>query len=86
MRDRTRSREPINTALQLAQPGGRVVLLASTRGETRVNSYHDVHTKEMSVIGAHDGAQPQRDSRPRVWTRSSPITCPATTRLIAMSC
>ena len=34
---------------------GRVVLLASTRGETeRVNFYRDVHGKGLTVLGAHN--------------------------------
>ncbi len=60
--------EPINTALQLARPGGRVVLLASTRGETRVNFYRDVHRKGLVVLGAHNHARPGRQSIPGVWT------------------
>ena len=60
--------EPINSALLCAQPAGRVVLLASTRGETQVNFYRDVHKKGLVLLGAHNGARPREESRPGVWT------------------
>lgn len=60
--------DPINTAFQLARPGGRVVLLASTRGETQVNFYRDVHRKGLTVLGAHNNARPGLESHQGVWT------------------
>lgn len=61
--------EAIPTAFDLAQPGGRVVLLGSTRGETEfVNFYRDVHRKGLMVIGAHNITRPARDSAPGWWT------------------
>ena len=61
--------EPINTAFRLAAWCGRVVILASTRGETAsVNFYRDVHKKGLSVIGAHNSIRPQLDSTPWYWT------------------
>jgi 2-desacetyl-2-hydroxyethyl bacteriochlorophyllide A dehydrogenase len=61
--------EAIPTAFELAQPGGRVVLLGSTRGETEfVNFYRDVHRKGLTVIGAHNITRPARDSAPGWWT------------------
>ncbi len=59
----------INTAFQLADWHGRVVLLASTRGETEhVNFYHDVHQKGLTVLGAHNSVRPRRESSPNFWT------------------
>ena len=59
----------VNTAFQLADWCGRVVLLASTRGETeRVNFYRDVHRKGLTVLGAHNSARPRHDSSPNFWT------------------
>ncbi len=59
----------VNTAFQLADWGGRVVLLASTRGETEhVNFYRDVHRKGLTVLGAHNSARPAHDSSPNFWT------------------
>ena len=59
----------VNTALQLADWHGRVVLLASTRGETeRVNFYRDVHGKGLTVLGAHNSVRPRHDSSPNFWT------------------
>lgn len=61
--------EAIPTAFDLASPGGRVILLGSTRGETEfVNFYRDVHRKGLTVIGAHNIARPVRDSAPGWWT------------------
>ncbi len=61
--------EVINTAFKLAGWCGRVVLLASTRGETEgVNFYRDVHKKGLNVIGAHNSVRPRQDSSPNFWT------------------
>jgi L-iditol 2-dehydrogenase len=60
--------EAILTAFDLARPGGRVVLLGSTRGETeQVNFYRDVHKKGLTVIGAHNSARPAVESHPGWW-------------------
>ena len=59
----------VNTAFQLAAWHGRVVLLASTRGETeRVNFYRDVHGKGLTVLGAHNSVRPRHDSSSNFWT------------------
>jgi 2-desacetyl-2-hydroxyethyl bacteriochlorophyllide A dehydrogenase len=60
--------EAILTAFALARPGGRVVLLGSTRGETeQVNFYRDVHKKGLTVIGAHNSARPRVESHSGWW-------------------
>lgn len=60
--------EAIVTAFALARPGGRVILLGSTRGETeQVNFYRDVHKKGLTVIGAHNSARPVVESHPGWW-------------------
>jgi 2-desacetyl-2-hydroxyethyl bacteriochlorophyllide A dehydrogenase len=60
--------EAILTAFALARPGGRVILLGSTRGETeQVNFYRDVHKKGLTVIGAHNIARPLVESSPGWW-------------------
>ena len=59
----------VNAAFQSAAWHGRVVLLASTRGETeRVNFYRDVHGKGLTVLGAHNSVRPRHDSSPNFWT------------------
>lgn len=61
--------EVVNTALQLADWCGRVVLLASTRGETEgVNFYRDVHQKGLTVLGAHNSVRPRQESSANFWT------------------
>jgi threonine dehydrogenase-like Zn-dependent dehydrogenase len=61
--------QAILTALDLVRPGGRVVLLGSTRGETdHVNFYRDVHRKGVTLIGAHNIARPHHESHPGWWT------------------
>ncbi|MBI2503580.1 MAG: zinc-binding alcohol dehydrogenase [Candidatus Latescibacteria bacterium] len=74
--------EPINNAFQLARPGGRVVLLASTRGETQVNFYRDVHRKGLTVLGAHNSARPGLESHQGVWTWMD--DCKAVLRLMEL--
>jgi 2-desacetyl-2-hydroxyethyl bacteriochlorophyllide A dehydrogenase len=74
--------DPINAAFQLARPGGRVVLLASTRGETQVNFYRDVHRKGLSVLGAHNSARPGQESRQGLWTWQD--DCRAVLRLMEL--
>ena len=61
--------EAIPLAFKLARRLGRVILLGSTRGETKsVNFYTDVHRKGLVIIGAHDSVRPQFDSTPSFWT------------------
>jgi len=64
----TGSPEAISTALKLAGNYGRVILLGSTRGESTVNFYRDVHRKGVAVIGAHDSIRPKHESRHGWWT------------------
>ena len=61
--------DAISTALDVAGWGARVVLLASTRGETpNVNFYRDVHKKGLMLYGAHDSIRPRQESSPNFWT------------------
>ena len=70
--DATGHPEAIPAAFDLARFGGRVVLLASTRGDTEaVNFYRDVHKKGLTVIGAHESARPRLDSAPGWWTHQA---------------
>ncbi|MEX1018139.1 MAG: zinc-binding alcohol dehydrogenase [Litorilinea sp.] len=63
--------DAVVTAMELVAPGGRVVLLGSTRGETeQVNFYREVHRKGISVIGAHNIARPRYESQPGCWTQA----------------
>lgn len=59
------------TALAVARPLGRVVLLGSTRGETdHVNFYRDIHKKGLTVLGAHNIVRPQHESSPAFWSEA----------------
>ena len=61
----------VNSAFQLAAPGGRVILLGSARGETdSVNFYHDVHRKGLHIIGSHEITRPRHENSPGYWTRA----------------
>ncbi len=59
---------PINDALTAAEPFGRVIILGSTRGDTEVNFYRDVHKKALTIIGAHITSNPLSESYPGYWT------------------
>lgn len=70
--DATGHPEAIPAAFDLARSGGRVLLLASTRGDTEaVNFYRDVHIKGLTVIGAHESTRPRLDSAPGWWTHQA---------------
>ncbi len=59
----------VSTALDVAGSGARVVILASTRGETpNVNFYRDVHKKGLILYGAHNSIRPRGESSPHFWT------------------
>lgn len=61
--------DAISTALDVAGRDARVVLLASTRGETpSVNFYRDVHKKGLILYGAHNSIRPRQESSPNFWT------------------
>jgi 2-desacetyl-2-hydroxyethyl bacteriochlorophyllide A dehydrogenase len=61
--------DAVSTALDTAGWGARVVLLASTRGETlNVNFYRDVHKKGLILYGAHNSIRPRQESSPNFWT------------------
>ena len=61
--------DAISTALEVAGRDARVVLLASTRGETpSVNFYRDVHKKGLMLYGAHNSIRPRQESSPNFWT------------------
>jgi len=78
----TGSPEPVNTAFELAGWRGRVILLASTRGESKsVNFYQDVHKKGLSIIGAHNAVRPSNNSSAGFWTSAD--DCQLTLSLLA---
>ncbi|MEA3344855.1 MAG: zinc-binding alcohol dehydrogenase [Chloroflexota bacterium] len=69
--DATGVPEVVGDCLGLIGYRGRVVLLASTRGETQgVNFYRDVHRKGVTIIGAHNSVRPKGESTRAYWTAS----------------
>jgi L-iditol 2-dehydrogenase len=67
--------ELIPAAFQLCGRNGRVILLGSTRGETKnVNFYTDVHKKGLTVIGVHAGTRPVHESLPGNWTAEDEVS------------
>ena len=63
----------IPLAFKLARKFGRVILLGSTRGETTVNFYSDVHKKGLTIIGAHNSIRPRYESHHFWWTAEDDI-------------
>ena len=60
----------VDAALKATAPGGRCVLLGSTRATLEFDPYFDVHKKGIDVIGAHeDTVDPSTRARDRafVW-------------------
>ena len=54
--------EAIVDAFHLAKRMGTVILLGSTRGETKsVNFYRDVHKKCLTILGTHESIRPKED-------------------------
>jgi threonine dehydrogenase-like Zn-dependent dehydrogenase len=60
--------EVVSTAFETARNFGRVVILSSTRGNSTINFYRDVHKKALTIIGAHISGNPVGESRPGFWS------------------
>lgn len=69
----TGSPKAIAIALKLACRRGRVVLLGSTRGESTVNFYQDVHRKGVVIVGAHNDIRPRHESVHGYWTTKDDV-------------
>ncbi|MGQ9690332.1 MAG: zinc-dependent alcohol dehydrogenase [Thermoproteota archaeon] len=61
--------EAIPTALKLAGDYGRVVILGSPRGESRIDFYNNVHRHGITIIGAHERTRPRYESSHGWWTQ-----------------
>jgi len=59
----------VETALELAAEGGRVVLLGSLRGKVEIDAYSTVHRLGISLIGAHDRLSAHAPTLRDPWTR-----------------
>lgn len=66
---------PISDALDVAARLGRVVLLGSTRGESTIDFYKQVHKKGIQIIGAHISTIPDGASYPAYWTYNDNMCC-----------
>jgi len=67
--DATGVPQAIQDCLDLLGYRGRLVLLASSRGETeRVNFYRDVHSRGVTITGAHNRVRPKGESTRAYWT------------------
>lgn len=64
----------LKSAFHMAAPGGRIILLGSTRGDCQINVYQDIHKNGISLIGAHANAVPKEDRSPGRWTAFEDIT------------
>ena len=65
--------DAINDALRVCARYGRVVFLGSTRGETTINVYRDIHKKGLTLIGAHAECAPLHDNSAGFWTRKTEL-------------
>jgi len=66
--------DAIPLALKLASNYGRVIILGSPRGESKVNFYSYVHRKGISIIGAHNSTRPNYESFHGWWTEHDDIS------------
>ncbi len=60
--------EAIHTAVRSTRPGGRIVILGSTRGSTRALDFEQIRSKGLLIIGAHVDSLPNAHSLPGWWT------------------
>ena len=60
--------DPIRISCEICRNFGRVIILGSTRGDTSINFYKDVHKKALQIIGAHISSNPAVDSYPGYWS------------------
>jgi len=68
--------EAVGVAFKAVAPLGRVALLGSTRGESTVNFYTDVHVKGITVVGAHAfHSIPKYESKAGYWTWHDDAKC-----------
>lgn len=58
--------DAIPVACKLVRPYGRVILLGSPRGETKINFYSEVHAKSVTMIGSY--MRPSYESYHSSWT------------------
>lgn len=47
----------VNASLEMVRRRGRVVLLGSPRGMTEINAYKHIHSRGVTMTGAHEGLQ-----------------------------
>jgi L-iditol 2-dehydrogenase len=64
----TAAQEPIDLALRIVRPLGRVILLSSRVGKVTVDLDRGVHRKGTNVIGVHALTRPLHESREGNWT------------------
>ena len=61
--------EVIPIAFKLVGGYGRVVILGSPRGPSKVNFYPQIHKKAIHIIGAHESTRPVYESYHGWWTQ-----------------
>jgi len=61
--------QAIETAMKSAKPGGRIVLLGSSRGLIRdIDLWNLAQCRSLDFIGAHITAIPEKESSTTMWT------------------
>ncbi|MFO1402502.1 MAG: zinc-binding alcohol dehydrogenase [Steroidobacteraceae bacterium] len=66
----TAQRDPLQLALRIARPWGRVVQLSSVAGESSLDLMHGLHVKAVQLIGGFVGMRPRAESSPGRWTEA----------------
>jgi 2-desacetyl-2-hydroxyethyl bacteriochlorophyllide A dehydrogenase len=64
----TAQQDPLQLALQIVRPWGRVVQLSSVGGRTTLDLLHGLHLKGAQLIGGFVGMRPLADASPGRWT------------------
>jgi threonine dehydrogenase-like Zn-dependent dehydrogenase len=60
--------QAIETACYAAREDGRVIVLGSSRGLSRLDLWQTAQSRRLEIIGAHVGAMPRAEGSPGRWT------------------
>ncbi|MFC2076290.1 zinc-binding dehydrogenase [candidate division KSB1 bacterium] len=67
--DTTGNPAALKSALRLAAPRGRVVVLGSPHGTVELDLYRDIHRRQLRILGAYQPAAPEEATPYYHWSR-----------------